>query len=75
MQTVTTIEFDQTLGQLDGMATSLGRPRSWVVKSTSKNTWDMKRGSGRGPEGLDAVAEGKIVSNLNHVLRSEITYC
>lgn len=33
MQTVTTVRFDQEpLGQLDGLAASLGRPRAWVVK-------------------------------------------
>jgi predicted transcriptional regulator len=65
MQTVTTIRFDQeTLGQLDGMATSLGRPRSWVVKEAVKRylgyeTWFREEVQ----KGLDAVAEGKTVSH------------
>jgi len=64
MQTVTTIRFDQeTLGQLDGMAAALGRPRSWVVKEAVKRylgyeTWFREEVQ----KGLDAVAEGKTVS-------------
>lgn len=65
MQTVTTVRFDQeTLGQLDGLAASLGRPRAWVVKEAVKKyleyeTWFRREVQ----EGLDAVAQGRTVSH------------
>lgn len=65
MQTVTTVRFDQeTLGQLDGLAASLGRPRAWVVKEAVKRyleyeTWFRQEVQ----KGLDAVAEGQTVSH------------
>jgi len=65
MQTVTTIRFDQeTLGHLDEMAASLGRPRAWVVKEAVKRyleyeTWFRQEVQ----KGLDAVAEGQTVSH------------
>ena len=67
MQTVTTIRLDQeTLGNLDAMAASLGRPRSWVVKEAVRQyleyeTWFRQEVQ----KGQDAVTAGQTVSHAD----------
>ncbi len=65
MQAATTVRFEQdTMEQLDKLAQSLGRPRSWVIKDAvarylTYETWfrdEVKRG-------LDAIAAGDVVSH------------
>ena len=65
MQTVTTVRFDpETLGRLDGLATSLGMPRAWVIKEAVKKILEYETWFPREVhKGLDAVAEGKTVSH------------
>ncbi|MHC1789303.1 CopG family ribbon-helix-helix protein [Solidesulfovibrio sp.] len=64
MQTATSVRFDpETLAALDGLATTLGRPRSWVIQEAVRqyleyDDWFRQAVA----EGQAALAEGRVVS-------------
>ncbi len=65
MQTATTIRLDEeTLDQLDDLASALGRPRSWVIKDAVKRYLEYEVWFRQEVQvGLDAVAKGETVSH------------